>query len=194
MDLKITAFLAAIFAATCLSQPYTVSMSMEPLDILKAVFQSQLKQVALYEVVICSGPSEVAIPGGRIMQAANAKGVQTIDKRLLSIAMNTGRRKSKLYRVYKVAYYAGWAGSLLTVGGTIAASRGVQVGLLLATQGAGELKSAMETRNNDADLLIPGFLDVKDQIALRPNACEGRLLLGMYSRDFKPFVVESGQP
>ncbi len=182
-----------LFATACIAQPYTVSMSMEPLDVYKAVFQAQLRQVALYEAIVCSGPSEVTVPGGRIMQVANAHGVQTTDKRLLSIAFNAGRRKSKLYKTYKVAYYVGWGASLLTVGGTVAASRGVQMGMLLATQGAGELKSAMETRNEASDVLIPGFLDAKDQIKLGPNACESRLLMGTYGRDFKPFAVELGK-
>lgn len=186
--------LGVLFAVACSAQGYTISMSMEPLDVYKAVFQTQLRQVALYEAVICSGPAEVTVPGGRIMQAANAKGVQTADKRVLSIAFGAARRKSKIYKAYKTAYYLGWAGSLLTVGGTIAASRGIQMGMLVATQGAGQLKSAMETRNEASDALIPGFLEAADQITLGPNSCQSRLLMGTYSRDFKPFVAETPKP
>lgn len=182
--------IATVFAAACFGQAYKVTVSMAPIDVYRAVMQSHLKQVALYEAIVCAGPADVTIAGGRIMQHANANGVQTMDRRLLSVARDAGARNSKFQKVYKVAYYVGWAGSLLTVGGTVATSRGTQIGLLLFTQGAGELKGEMDRRANKANEVIPGFMDATDEIVLRPKACASRLFLGMYVRDFKGFEVE----
>lgn len=179
-----------------LAAQVTVTGSVQPLEVMRAVFGSELKRTALYQVVICNdGPEQIDFAGGQAVQVM-ASHVATIDGSLVPLAAARARKKSDLWRAAKAGEYLGLAGSVLIGAGAIAAPPAALVASALVASVSERLTGTLHQEQAAAAALLPKFLNAEEMFLLDPHRCVARLALGAYDRDIKGFsaTVERQRP
>lgn len=163
----------------------SATFTLQPLETFKATFHASLPGVALYESLTCNTTdSGLIVFGGSIAQAAAEAGISRTNMKLVAYTGASAKRRSKKYKAARIMEWVGWTGSSLTATDTIRVGSKVIKAIFPAlTQAAHQVADQFET---EAPAQVPDLLDPKERIVLEGRACESRLLLGGYIRDFKP--------
>lgn len=184
----------AYATAAVLSAQVTVTGSVQPLEVMRAVFGSELKRTALYQVVICNdGAEQIDFAGGQAVQVMASR-VATIDGSLVPLAAARARKKSNLWRAAKTGEYLGLAGSVLIGAGAIAAPPAALVASTLVASVSERLTGTLHQEQAAATALLPKFLHAEEMFLLDPHRCISRLALGAYDKRISGFsaVLERG--
>ena len=180
---------ALLFPALLAAQtaPVRVTISHQPLEAFTAAFSSRVKGIALYRARACNLSPDLTtvVSGGRLLLVAESR-ISAVDPALLAQIAAKGKRQTKLYKTAKAVEWAALFASVLTAGGTIAASDAVKVIFpLLAVTGdrlSGEL-AGRGIAPNALELVTDSHL-----YELDPGACVAGLFLGSWSgKEYQPF-------
>lgn len=162
-----------------------VSVSLQPLETFKGVFQQPIKGVALYEILACNvTDTSVTFGNGHLLQGLADK-LNLVSHATLSPTMNRGRQKTWTYKAAQIGEWAAWAVTLVMAANVVSASAAVKAVFPLVAQTSTKIKGSMDAQDNLLKELAPMFLDPVQVMTLGGYACDTRLVMGDYKNGFK---------
>ncbi len=173
-----------------IAQGITVSVSHQPIEVLRTVTGVELRKVGLYEVISCNASTQArSVSEGLILRAMATK-VTPISSIAAPGIVERSRRKTKRYVAIRTLEYIGFGVALYaTKGKATALTNKLAFAGLAMTGVAGRVAESMKSQESAAAKVLALLADPNRNTEIPAGGCVQRMAFGEFIKSVRPYVV-----